>query len=40
MNYEEFKNQILEEVKKRLTGKEYAYYERADGNMLKDSLVI
>ena len=40
MNYEEFKTRILEEVKSRLTGEEQAYYEHADGNMLKDSLVI
>ena len=40
MNYEEFKTRILEEVKSRLTGEEQAYYEHADGNMLKDSLVM
>ena len=40
MDYMEFKNQMLAEIEERLTGKEYACYESADGNMLEESLVI
>lgn len=40
MDYMEFKNQMLAEIEERLTGKEYACYEPADGNMLEESLVI
>lgn len=40
MDYMEFKNQMLEEIEERLTEKEYACYEPADGNMLEESLVI
>ena len=35
MDYMEFKNQMLAEIEERLTEKEYACYEPADGNMLK-----
>lgn len=40
MDYMEFKNQMLAEIEERLTEKEYACYEPADGNMLEESLVI
>lgn len=40
MNYTEFKKKMLEEIEEHLTGKEFAYYESADGNMLEESLVI
>ena len=39
MDYMEFKNQMLAEIEERLTEKEYACYEPADGNMLEESLV-
>lgn len=35
MDYMEFKNQMLAEIEERLTEKEYACYEPADGNMLE-----
>ena len=40
MDYMEFKNQMLAEIEERLTEKEYACYEPADGNMREESLVI
>ena len=39
-SYEDFKEWMLEEVKSHLKENEYAYYDRGNGNMQEESLVI